>query len=270
MLMEAIAWLDGEWGHPDQIGVPISDRGLRLAEGVFETILINNGVAMLLEPHLQRWHQGAKYLGLPTPPAIAEIKTLTNQAILRSGISNGALRLNWSRGSGGGRGLALAEIEGPGRCWGSLHHYKPNFQLQSTWVSQKVKRWAESGLSHYKTFAYVEMALAKQEAQNAGHQEALLLSSAGGLCCASSANLLVWRAGIWHTPALSSGCLPGVMRAQAVQQGIAIESNFGDRLLTGEPAVLLNSLDCRPITKGAIPIAESLFWLLLNKSKISN
>ena len=266
--MDAIAWCNSKWGDPNELGIPISDRGLRLAEGVFETVLLVCGEAQLLDQHLERWYLGALHLGLPNPPAKSEIKTLIATAIERSGIKDGALRLNWSQGNGGGRGLALSENDQTGRLWGSLHRYKPTFQMQTIIISKKIKVWADSALRHYKTFAYGEMALARREASTAGCQDALMLSSAGGLCCATSANLLVQRQGRWITPSLASGCLPGIMRAAALQQGRATESQLGDALIPGEAAVLLNSLDCRPITPEAVSLAEPLFRNLLKESEI--
>ena len=58
------------------------------------------------------------------------------------------------------------------------------------------------------------------------------------------------------------------MRAAALQQGRATELQLGDALIPGEAAVLLNSLDCRPITPEAVQLAEPLFRNLLKESEI--
>ena len=42
-MSQAIAWMDGHWSSPDELPIPVSDRGLRLADGLFETILITQG-----------------------------------------------------------------------------------------------------------------------------------------------------------------------------------------------------------------------------------
>ena len=49
----SVAWIDGHWGHPDILNLPLSDRGLQLADGLFETILILEGQPILLEEHLK-------------------------------------------------------------------------------------------------------------------------------------------------------------------------------------------------------------------------
>jgi branched-subunit amino acid aminotransferase/4-amino-4-deoxychorismate lyase len=87
--------------------VPLDDRGLTLADGVFETVLVRQGQPRLLAEHLERWQRGAALLGLPPPPPLAAVQNLAASAVERSGIQAGALRLNWSRGSGG---------RGSGRC----------------------------------------------------------------------------------------------------------------------------------------------------------
>ena len=64
----ALAWIDGQWGPPEQLTLPLNDRGLQLAEGLFETVLLRRGVPVLLDQHLQRWRNGADVLGLAPPP----------------------------------------------------------------------------------------------------------------------------------------------------------------------------------------------------------
>ena len=100
-MSHAIAWVEQQWGHPDRLGVPVSDRGVGLADGVFETLLIRGGVPQLLEQHLQRWREGATWLQLPEPPNQQQVEQWIAEAMRRSGIADGALRINWSRGSGG-------------------------------------------------------------------------------------------------------------------------------------------------------------------------
>ena len=251
----AIAWVgnpqgQGRWGPPDALALPISDRGLLLADGLFETLLVEAGEAWLVEEHLGRWQRSAALLALPPPPGAAIVQPLIAEAIARSGINRGALRLNWSRGGapGGGRGIAITGGGTPS-FWLQLSPAEPSFTPLRVIVSPTEERSATSLLSRCKTFAYGPSIQARRQAQEAGADDALLPSSAGGLCCATTANLLVRREGRWLTPPLSSGCLPGVMRQRALDQGLVAEATIaaGD-LLSGEAAWLINSLGCRPIS----------------------
>ena len=220
----AIAWLDspeGEaWGSPESLALPLGDRGLLLADGLFETLLVEDGQPRLLEDHLERWQRSAALLG--------------------------------SRGSGG-RGLDLPEA-GPGeapplpRIWLQLSAWQPDFQPIGTIVSRWERRNAASRLSRCKTFAYGGSIQARREAREAGAEDALLLSTTGELCCGTAANLLVLCKGHWLTPPGASGCLPGVMRQRALNRGMTSEAAIStDTLARSEGALLINSLSCRPI-----------------------
>jgi branched-subunit amino acid aminotransferase/4-amino-4-deoxychorismate lyase len=116
-------------------------------------------------------------------------------------------------------------------------------------VSRTERRVAGSVLSRCKSFAYGAAIQARREARAAGADDALLESSDGGLCCGTTANLLLCRGDRWLTPPLSRGCLPGVMRGRALALGLAEEAELSiEDLFDAEAAVLINSLGCRPLS----------------------
>ena len=284
----AIAWINdpgphGQWGSPNELRLPINERGLLLADGLFETVLILDGQPRLLAEHLDRWHHAAALLGLAKPPDEATVEPLIHGAISRSGISCGALRLNWSRGNGGpgtnGRGIAIPSAEASEasrahRFWLQLSPHQPNFDPVRVIVSPTERRCATSLLSQCKTFAYGPSIQARRQAQAAGADDALLPSSSGELSCGTTTNLMV-RSGSgsgtgWITPPLSSGCLPGIMRHRALVLGVAREQTIDETALMGSSgALLINSLGCRAISHlgpRALPIApdaEALWRSLL-------
>ena len=256
----AIAWIGdplaperGQWGSPGELTVPLDERGLLLADGLFETLLVEEGRIRLLEEHLDRWRQGAQLLALPTPPAGDQLLPLVAHAVNRSGIASGALRLNWSRGSAGptGRGLDLPPAgTTTARFWLQLTAARPSFEPLSTIISQRERRNPASLLSRCKSFAYAAQIQARREAREAGADDALLLASGGELSCGAAANLLVRQGSQWLTPPLSSGCLPGVMRGRALRLGVAREQLLEPQALKHcEAALLINSLGCRPIQR---------------------
>jgi branched-subunit amino acid aminotransferase/4-amino-4-deoxychorismate lyase len=240
----------GQWGDPGELALPLADRGLLLADGLFETVLLEEGRLQLLEEHLERWRSSAELLAMAPPPDQTLILPLVVEAIARSGIRTGALRLNWSRGCGG-RGLDLpapAQAAPAHRFWLQLTATAPQFEAVTTWISREERRNGASRLSRCKSFAYTAQVQARREAHAAGAHDALLLSSHGELCCGSAANLLVLHQGRWTTPPLASGCLPGVMRGRALRLGRACEGPLEPSdLKTCEGALLINSLGCRPI-----------------------
>jgi branched-subunit amino acid aminotransferase/4-amino-4-deoxychorismate lyase len=278
--LASIAWIgdplapaEGQWGEPAGLAVPLDDRGLLLADGLFETLLLEGGRIQLLDEHLERWRQGAALLGLPPPPPAGPLRELVAGAVARSGIRTGALRFNASRGSAAGRGLDLpSPAEHRPRFWLQLSPIKPAFTPLAAIISQRERRNPASLLSRCKTFAYGGQVQARREAREAGADEALMLAISGELSCGAAANLLVRRRGIWLTPPLSSGCLPGVMRGRALALGWAREEPLAAAsLVEAEAVLLINSLGCRPLRRCdglqlpamAAAAAEALFRTLL-------
>ena len=290
----AIAWINqpgphGQWGSPDALTLAINERGLLLADGLFETVLILDGQPRLLAEHLDRWHRSAALLGMAKPPDAPTVGLLIQEALSRSGISCGALRLNWSRGNGGSgtnnRGIAIPPAEAgeasnaressrAPRFWLQLSPHEPNFDPVRVIVSPTERRCASSVLSQCKTFAYGPSIQARRQAQAAGADDALLPSSSGELSCGTTTNLLV-RSGPgsgsdWITPPLGSGCLPGIMRQRALVLGVAQEQSIDETtLMASSGALLINSLGCRaishlgPTALAIAPDTEALWWSLL-------
>ena len=206
---------------------------------------------------------------MPRPGLLPLIKEAVHRASLQQGM--GALRLNWSRGSSPGRGIALPPAHQPHRFWLQLTPHLPAFAAVTAIVSRHERRNSHSRLSQCKTFAYGQAIQARLEAENAGVEEALLLGSSGELCCGTTANLLVQRRDQWLTPPLSSGCLPGVMRARLLELGLAQEKPLSPMPEPGDRWLLINSLGCRPIrslegtTLALHQGAEALWWSLLDQ-----
>ncbi|MCP9850464.1 aminotransferase class IV [Cyanobium sp. Morenito 9A2] len=263
--MNPIAWigdpsggpLTGQWGEPGALGLPLNDRGLSLADGLFETVLVEDREPLLLAEHLERWRQSAEWLALPPPPGADQVRALLAEALRRRGHADGALRLNGSRGAADGRGIELpstaAESARPAetasRFWLQFNPGVAQFTPVPVLISRLERRNASSLVSRCKTFAYGQAIQARREARAAGAGDALLLSTAGGLSCGTTANVLIQRNGNWWTPPLASGCLAGVMRGRALALGLAAEMDLRtDDLVNADAALLINSLGCRPIT----------------------
>ena len=122
----SIGWINGDWGPINQLSIPLTDRGLTVGDGIFETILIYEGKAWLLSKHLGRWQRSASILNMAPPPSENWLKPLIEEAIKRTYLQNepGALRLNWSRGNCSGQGIALSATQAntqPHRFWLELN-----------------------------------------------------------------------------------------------------------------------------------------------------
>jgi branched-subunit amino acid aminotransferase/4-amino-4-deoxychorismate lyase len=77
-----------------------------------------------------------------------------------------------------------------------------------------VESWPSAPpLAGHKTLARLAWDLARERAQHAGYDDALLVDSAGNLLETSIANVFLVRDGVVRTPHAPTRCLPGVMRS---------------------------------------------------------
>ena len=268
-----LGWISGHWGIFKDLKVPITDRGLNFADGIFETIFILNGVPQLLNEHLNRWEKSASILEMNPPPSKEWLISLVEDGINRAQLNNinGVIRINWSRGESEQRGIDISKTSFHS-FWLEMDSYQPDFESISTMISQTERRNSYSRLSSCKTFSYNQGIQARLEAKNAGFNDALLLNSQGEICCATTANILVKRENNWLTPPSNSGCLPGIMRQRGIDLNIIKETLIEATPRDNDEWFLINSLSCHPIqlinTK-RLKIATNPkdFWLTLLKSK---
>lgn len=192
--------------------IPHDDRGLTLGDGLFETILAQDGALIWLEEHLKRLADGCATLGLPAPD-LAQARRLCLQAAATV-MGRAAVRLTLTAGSGG-RGLDRPA--------------QPQLRLLATaaaaplpsgpaaMITATVRRNEGSPASGLKTLAYLDNVLARAEARSAGADEALMLNNRGQIACASAANVFWIKGSRLFTPAPGCGVLTGIAREKAIQ-----------------------------------------------------
>ncbi len=99
-----IVTLDGERREPGTPLLHADDLAVVRGDGIFETLLVRDGRACLVEPHLQRLTQSAKLMDLPGPDLAGWRQAIDVAARqwAASSDAEGALRLIYSRGREGG------------------------------------------------------------------------------------------------------------------------------------------------------------------------
>jgi 4-amino-4-deoxychorismate lyase len=98
--MGVIVTLDGEVHPPGAPLLHADDLAAVRGDGIFETLLVRDGMACLVESHLQRLTQSAKFMDLPEPDLASwrrAIDVATRQWAANT-ADEGALRLIYSRG----------------------------------------------------------------------------------------------------------------------------------------------------------------------------
>ena len=89
-------WIDG---IPADV-VPVDDRGLNYADGVFETLLCRRGQILGAQLHEARLALGLSRLAFPNGDSLAEAVFATARQLLSGVGHSGVARLTVTRGSG--------------------------------------------------------------------------------------------------------------------------------------------------------------------------
>jgi branched-chain amino acid aminotransferase len=204
-------WLDGKLRH-DGAHVSIHDRGFTLGDGLFETILVQNHVALWRDAHVERMRRGASLLGISFP---AQDVNTAMDALLATGTGHHVLRLTLTRGAGS-RGLA-GDAE-RSTLVGTLADFDPGLQFQPiTLCISSIERNLRSPTASIKTTSYIDQVMATREAAQRECDDALMLNSEGRVACCASGNIFLTMAKRLVTPSLGEGILNGIMRTLVIQ-----------------------------------------------------
>src|SRR5205807_754570 len=103
-IMRVLAMLNGNLADPDQPQIRIDDFGLTRGDGIFETVLVVNGQARELGPHLDRLARSAALLDLPAPDRVAWQRCVQLVLDNWTGDPDMALKLVHTRGIEGNGG----------------------------------------------------------------------------------------------------------------------------------------------------------------------
>src|SRR3954464_3808062 len=95
-----VIWLDGKWCDRSTAMVSVYDHGLLYGDGVFEGIRIYGGKVFRLAGHPQRLSDSAPALRVTNPTPREGGAWVTEEAVRRSGITEGYIRHIITRGVG--------------------------------------------------------------------------------------------------------------------------------------------------------------------------
>ena len=210
--------------------------GLRLGDGVYETLRTYGGRPFLLGEHVDRMLAGARALELPGIPSRSKISTSVTAAVRkdRTGANRElVLRIILCSAEAGTELLVLADplTPTPTRSYSAGMKATiargigiPTLDLQKT------------GPGRLKWLSHGPNALALRRARKAGFDEALLCDAKARLVEGSRSNLFAVVSGTLLAPGPESGALDGVTRS------VVLESARGRGLHVEERAVTLQEL----------------------------
>ena len=195
--------------------IGIQNRSFRYGDGLFESMRWENGEISFLDYHIERLHKGMDILKIEGAKLFDAffIRQHVTQLVKRNKLQGAArIRFNVFRD---GAGLYSPETN------------RAAFLLEVDPLNAKVNSHNSAGIiidifkdhkkpindfSQIKSNNALLYIMAGIYRKNHGLDDVILLNENGLLCEASGSNVFIWYRNTLYTPAISEGCVDGVMR----------------------------------------------------------
>src|SRR3954463_344723 len=208
---DGVIWLNGKLVPWRDAKVHVLVHSLHYGNGVFEGARCYNGKVFKLTEHSARLIHSAKMLAYDLPYSEEELDAATKKVVAENKLDSGYVRPIAWRGaevigvSAKGTRIHVAIAAFP---WGAYYEQKAIRLVTSRWKRPS----PESSPAGSKAAGlYIICTLAKDEALNAGYQDALMHDYKGRLSEATGANLFLLINGELHTPTTET-ILNGITR----------------------------------------------------------
>jgi branched-chain amino acid aminotransferase len=218
-------WMNGELVDWADAKIHVGTHGLHYGTGVFEGIRCYDtpkGPSVFrLTDHLERLQNSARLLYMQLPFSIDELRAACNELITTNGLPECYLRPIAFYGYGE---LGVATRGNPVEVVLMSWPWAPYLGESGLrdGIRAKISSWQRVSpniVPHVSkaTGVYLNSMLAVTEANNAGYDEAILLTPEGTVADGSGENIFVVRDGVLYTPDLATGILPGITRDSVMQ-----------------------------------------------------
>jgi D-alanine transaminase len=251
-----IAYVDGRYVPHGEASVHVEDRGLQLADSVYEVLPVRDGRMLDETGHFDRLERSLGEIGMPMPMARGALRHVMSEVVRRNRVGLGIVYLQVTRGAHRrdhpipGKQRPTLVVTARGLDPAALE--KRETQGVSV-ISMPDIRW---GRCDIKSTGLLAAVLAKTKARQAGCYEAWLIDSEGLVTEGASTNVwIVTPENVLVTRALGNNLLPGVtrlgcLRALAKEGVNAIE----ERPFTLAEAHAAREAFCTSSGGGVVPV----------------
>jgi branched-chain amino acid aminotransferase len=204
----------------------VANRAFKYGDGLFESMRLMKGQLKFADLHADRLQRGMKALKIDGYSQMDTwfLKDRTETLTARNKCKHGRIRLTVYRDAGG---LYTPTQNKAGFCMELQPMDEPRYFLNEKGLIMDV--FTELGkplnyLSNIKScnsLTYVMAGIFKNQQKL---EDVFILNQNKFLCEASSSNVFVWYQNHLYTPALSEGCVEGVMRQVVID--LAIKNNI--------------------------------------------
>src|SRR5574341_2488366 len=204
--MALVTYVNGTFVPKDEAKISVYDHGYLYGDGVFEGIRVYNGRVFRLDAHVDRLFESAKYLMLEVPMSKQDLAAAILETVRRCGLRDAYIRPVISRGVGD-LGLDPRKCKVPTVVIivDTIQLYpKEAYERGLRAVTATTRKIRPDALSpQAKTLNYLNNIMARMEANRAGADEAIMLTTDGYVSECTADNFFIIRRGeVWTAPAL--------------------------------------------------------------------
>ncbi len=220
--MEYQIWLNGEYVARDEARIPMTDRGFRLGDVVFDTSRTFDGVVFKLRDHLDRLYRSLKYVRIEPDMSKDEMERLTLEVVelnepLRRDLNDDYMITQIVTGGDGRRGDSEPSVS----IWIDplgAPRWAPAYDGGAHAVIPKTRAYPSESLDpKVKHYSRLNFVLAEMEASDVDPDALpVLLDMDGKVSEGTGANFFVVTGGTLRTPRDNS-TLQGVSRMTVME-----------------------------------------------------
>ena len=264
--MPRFAYVNGRYIRHADAAVHVEDRGYQFADGVYEVCEVRHGMIVDLTRHLDRLDRSLTEIRIGWPMARAALVGVIREVLRRNRVRNGLFYLQVTRGVAKrdhvfpGAGTQPSVVVTAKSTDPRVMAAKYESGVKAITVSDN--RWDRVDI---KTVGLLPNALARQQAKEAGAQEAIYVDADGIVKEGAATNLwIVDRNGTLVTRPADHGILRGITRTTlrdvADSLGLSVEEHPFDvaEMLAAREVFLTGATTiCLPLVEiDGVPIAN--------------
>ena len=230
-----VVYVNGRFVSKEEASVSVYDHGFLYGDGVFEGIRCYNGRVFKLTEHVDRLFESAHTLRLEIPMSRAEVVGAIVETVRRTGLRDAYIRPVVSRGPGD---LGIDPRKCPRANVVIIvdtiqlypeEAYRKGLRLVTTSTRQ---RPVDVLNPRIKTCNYLNNIMARLEANMAGADEGLMLTSEGYVGECTADNVFVVRKSRVLTPPAYLGILQGVTRQTVMDLCVTVGVPASEQVIT--------------------------------------
>ena len=215
MATEPVVYLNGEYMALNDAHISVLDRGFIFGDGVYEVVPAYGGYPFRMQHHLQRLANSLNAIRIKNPLTTEQWQKAVHQVITANDYDDQSVYIQVTRG------VAPRDHRFP-------HQEKPTIFIMTSPLESQPESISRNGIKvvtledtrwlncHIKSISLLANVLLRQQAQDQGAQEAILVRD-GKATEGAASNLFIVRDNCLITPPTSPMLLPGVTRNLVVE-----------------------------------------------------